>query len=356
MVGIMLDDLNHISKIDVSKKINKLEKLPDDIITSIKLIDSYDIKKIFKVNNIIFSGMGGSAIAGDFIKEILRNKFNIPIYVNRRYNIPKWANKDTLLISISYSGDTEETIKSFKNAYQKKCKIISISSGGKLEEYSKNRGITNIKIPSGYMPREAVAIFLFTSLAILQKIGLLSNILDVDLDDILETAKVVVNNNKPDVIVKKNPSKNYALKIIDTIPQIYGWDIYSPVARRWSTQFNENSKLISKYDEISESNHNDIVGWSQDPNVSKKFSCFIFRDKNLESIYMSARLNFMKTLLEDTSANLIEIEPIGKSIISKIISTTYLGDYISYYLAILRNLDPSSVPIINELKDKIDSI
>jgi glucose/mannose-6-phosphate isomerase len=352
----MLDDLNYISKIDKSNQIDKLEDLPNNIIDSIKIADSYNINKIFKVDNIIFCGMGGSAIAGDFIKVILRNRFNIPIYVNRSYSLPKWANKNTLVFSISYSGNTEETLKAYKNAYQKKCKIISISSGGKLEEYSLNRGLDHIKIPSGFIPRGAIAYFLFISLKLLEKIGLLNNVLNIDIDDIKTTAESLIKNNNKKIPEKDNPSKNYAKKILNTIPQIYGWDIYNPVARRWSTQFNENSKVISKFDMISEANHNDIVGWSQNPEISKKFSCFIFRDKDLESIYMSTRLNFMKILYSDVAANFIEIQPCGKNIISKIIYTTILGDYISNYLAVLRKVDPTPVSIIEELKEKIESI
>jgi glucose/mannose-6-phosphate isomerase len=300
--------------------------------------------------------MGGSAIVGDFIKVLLRNRFNIPIYVNRCDTLPRWANKNTLVISVSYSGNTEETIKAFKHANQKKCKIVTITSGGKLKEYSEKREIDHIIIPSGHLPRSAIAYFLFTSIKILEKIGLLNNILKIDFEDIINTAELIVNENNIRVLEEKNPTKTIAKKIFNSIPQIYGWYIYEPVARRWSNQFNENSKIIAKYDFISESNHNDIVGWSQNPEVSKNFSCIVFRDKNLESIYTSARLNFMKILYRDLSKNFIEIETKGKNLISKIIYTTYFGDYVSCYLAILRNIDPTPVIIIDELKEKIESI
>jgi glucose/mannose-6-phosphate isomerase len=352
----MLNDVNLISKIDKSNQIGNLEKLPNQIIESIKIVESYNLDKLFKVNNIIFSGMGGSAIVGDFITVLLRNKFNIPIFVNRCNTIPKWANKNTLVICLSYSGNTEETIKSFKHAYQKKCKIVTISSGGKLKEYSHNRGINHISIPSGYIPRSAIVYFLFTSIKILEKSGLLNNTLKIDIEDILETAELVIKENNMHIPEEDNPTKIIAKKIFNSIPQIYGWDIYEPIARRWSTQFNENSKIIAKYDFISESNHNDIVGWSQNPEVSKNFSCILFRDKNLESIYVSTRLNFMKVLYSDLTKNFIEIDVKGKNLISKMIYATYFGDYLSCYLAILREIDPTPVPIIDELKEKIELI
>jgi glucose/mannose-6-phosphate isomerase len=352
----MLDDLEFISKIDKSNQIRKIEKFPFQINEAIEIVDKLQINKIFKINNIIFNGMGGSAISGDIIKTLFINRLNIPIYVNRSYNLPKWANKNTLVITQSYSGNTEETLSAFKQAYQKKCKTISISSGGKLEEYCQNRGITHVKIPSGYVPRGAIAYFIFISLKILEKIGLTTNILKIDIEELIEITNVIVKDNNLKIPKEKNTSKKIAQKIFGTIPQIYGWDIYSPIAKRWSTQFNENSKLISKFDIVSESNHNDIVGWSQNYEISKKFSCIIFRDKSIESIYMSNRLDFMKTLYSDVAANVIEVEAKGKNTISKMISTMYLGDFISFYLAILRKIDPTPVPIIDELKERINSI
>jgi glucose/mannose-6-phosphate isomerase len=352
----MLDDLLIISGIDKNNQLEKLENIAFQIKESFEIVDSNEFEKIFKVDNIIFNGMGGSAISGDIIETLLRNKLNIPIFVNRSYNLPKWANKNTLVITQSYSGNTQETLSAFKQAYQKKCKIISISSGGKLQDYCKNRGIKHVKIPEGYIPRSAIAYFIFISLKIFEKIGIANNIIKIDAEEILEVINDIIKENNKNVPTDINPSKKIAKKILGTIPQIYGWDIYSPIAKRWSTQFNENSKLISKFDIVSESNHNDIVGWSQNPEISKKFSCILFRDKNLESIYMSTRLDFMKSFYSDFAANLIEINAKGKNSISKMIYTIYLGDFISCYLAILRKIDPTPVTIIDELKKRLNSI
>jgi glucose/mannose-6-phosphate isomerase len=99
-----------------------------------------------------------------------------------------------------------------------------------------------------------------------------------------------------------------------------------------------------------ECNHNDIVGWSQNPEVSKKFSCILFRDDKLESIYMAKRLNFMKNLFEDVAANVIEVQVRGKKTLPKMMYAMYLGDFVSCYLSILRKIDPTPVHIITELK------
>ena len=135
----MLDDIKKISEIDKSNLLDDLEKLPYHIEQAVKIVQSNYFEKLFKINNIIFNGVGGSAISGDIIRSLLWNKLNIPIYVIRNNVLPKWANKNTLVITQSYSGNTEETINFFKQAFQRKCKMISISSGGKLRTLCEKR-------------------------------------------------------------------------------------------------------------------------------------------------------------------------------------------------------------------------
>ncbi len=352
----MLDDLEIISKIDKSGMIDTLTGFPEQIKETMDIMNSTDLNSFFKIDNVIVSGMGGSAISGDILQSLLRNKFDIPIFVNRAYNLPKWANKNTLVLSQSYSGNTEETLSSFKHAYQKKCKIIGISSGGKLQEYCEKRDISHIGIPPGFAPRAATAYMLFSAILSIKKTGLLENNIESEIEETLEITDELRNSNKKTVPEKDNFSKQIAKMIAGTIPQVYGWEIYNPIAKRWCTQFNENSKIIARYDSVPECNHNDIVGWSQNHKISKKFSCLLFRDEKIESIYISKRLNFMKTLFKDVAANVVEIQIKGKKTLSKMMYAMYLGDFVSCYLAILNGIDPTPVDIITELKGALAEI
>jgi glucose/mannose-6-phosphate isomerase len=300
--------------------------------------------------------MGGSAISGDLIQSLLRDRLEIPIYINRQYDLPKWANKNTLLISQSYSGNTEETLSAFKHGCQKRCKIIGISSGGKLQEFCEKRNISHIKIPKDYPPRAATGYMLFSCLYAMKKIRVIKLDLDSEIDETIAITQEFRDHNKKEIPEKDNISKQISKTLINTIPQVYGFDFLTPVAKRWCTQFNENSKIICRYDEVTECNHNDIVGWSMDPEQTKKFTCILFRDDETESIYMAKRLDFMKKLYEGVSKNIYEIRIKGKKRLSKMMYTMYLGDYISCYLAILRKTDPTPVIIINELKDELSKI
>ena len=356
MAEVMLDDLELISKIDKSGMLDTLAQFPEQIKETIVIVNSTELARILKIDNMIVNGMGGSAISGDIIQHFFRDVLEIPIFVSSEYDLPKWANKDTLMLSQSYSGNTEETLSTFKYASQKRCKIIGISSGGKLQEYCEKRNTPHIKIPSNLPPRAATAYLLFSSILALKKIGLLKDTIDAEIEETITITEEFRKNNNKAVLEKDNISKQIAKTIFNTIPQIYGWGIYTPIAKRWCTQFNENSKIIARYDIVPECNHNDIVGWSMNPEVSKKFTCILFRDEENESIYMAKRLNFMKDLFKDVAANVIEIQVKGKKRLAKMMYAMYLGDFVSCYLAVLREVDPTSVDVIVELKRTLAEI
>jgi glucose/mannose-6-phosphate isomerase len=297
--------------------------------------------------------MGGSAISGDMLQQYTEETGFIPIIVNRNYLLPKWINKNTLVFSQSYSGNTEETLSSFKQAYEKKCQIISITTNGKLYEYCQKRSIPIIKLPEGYEPRSAIVFLFFGSLLTLQKVGLYKNSFEKEIQEVHKSTEELINQIKRTIPQEHNLAKQIANSIQNTIPQIYGWGIYKPLARRWATQFNENSKLISRYDYIPECNHNDIVGWSENESVAKLFSVLLFRDNNYESLQMKKRLDFMKIFYNQVTSEVIEIHVKGKSSLAKMMYLLVLGDYISCYLAILQKKDPNPISIINQLKNSL---
>jgi len=352
----MLDDLKVISEVDKSGMLDTIAHLPEQIKEAATVITGFEVPVVMKIDNVIITGMGGSAISGDIVQSLFRDKIDIPLLVNRGYDLPKWAKKNTLAVFLSYSGDTEEILTAFKMASQKKCKTVCISSGGKLQELAEKRGVPHVKIPPGLQPRAAIAYLLFPLSSILKRTGLLKNTIESDIEETIAVAQEIVDTNNKSVKKENNLSKQIGARILNTTPQIYGWGIYTPIATRWRQQFNENSKIIAREDTVPESNHNDIVGWSSNLAVSKKFSCILFRDKDTESVYMSARLDFMKNLFVDIAADLIEVHPRGKSKLAKLMSLVCLGDFVSCYLAILRKIDPTPVDVITALKERLATI
>jgi glucose/mannose-6-phosphate isomerase len=350
---MMANDIEKITMVDKANMLDGLTRFPEQIKEALTIAEAVQRFNFLKIDNVVVVGMGGSAISGDIMLSLFRDKLDVPLIVNREYDLPKWVNKDTLVICISYSGNTDETLSSFKIASQKKCKILCISTGGKLQELAEKRGIPFIKIPAGIQPRAATAYLLFPSIIFLKKIGLLKTAIETDIKETIAVTTDFVTLNKKEVPEENNLAKQLAKKIFNTIPQIYGWGVYTPIAIRWRHQLNENSKIIARSDIVPECNHNDIVGWAGNPDISKQFSCILFRDKDEETIDMATRLNFMRDLFHNTAGNVIEVSPKGKSQLAKMMYLMCLGDFTSCYLAVLRGINPSPVDIITELKKRL---
>ena len=349
----MENDTEQINMIDKSNMLDGLIRFPEQTKEALTIAETMERVNFLKVDNVIVAGMGASAISGDIMASLFRNTLDVPLVVNKDYDLPKWVNKDTLVICISYSGNTDETLSAFKIAYQKKCKMICISTGGKLQEFAEKRQVPFVKIPSGLQPRAATAYLLFPSIMFLKKIGLIKTNIDADIQETIAVTQAFASANNKTIPEENNLAKQLATKLHNTIPQIYGWGIYTPVATRWRHQLNENSKVIARTDIAPDCNHNDIVGWSANPEISKQFSVILFRDKDEESLDMMTRLNFMRDLFGNTAGSITEVFPKGKSQLAKMMYMMCLGDLTSCYLAIKRGIDPSPVDIIKELKKRL---
>jgi glucose/mannose-6-phosphate isomerase len=350
---MMANNNDTITSIDKANMLEGLARFPEQIKESLAIAETVERFGFLKIDNVIIAGMGASAISGDIMGCLFRDKLDVPLIVNREYDLPKWVNKDTLVICISYSGNTDETLSAFKLAYQKKCKIICISTGGKLQEFAEKRQVPFVKVPSGIQPRAATAYLLFPSIIFLKKIGLLKTTIDADIQETIVVTQDLISMIHKTMPEENNLAKQIARQLYNTIPQTYGWGIYTPIAIRWRHQFNENSKLIARSDIAPDCNHNDIVGWSANPEISKQFTCVVFRDKDEESLDMTTRLNFMRDLFQNTAKAVIEVSPKGKSQLAKMMYLMCLGDFCSCYLAVLRGIDPTPIDIINELKKRL---
>ena len=338
-----LDNINEIKKVDREGMLDVIEKFPEQIEEAIKIGKDVKINFSFNGKNIIIAGMGGSAISGEIIASLAKDECDVPIFIVKDYFLPSFMNEETLFIAISYSGNTEETLSCFSQALEKNCPVISISSSGKLEEMSKD--CCHIKIPQNMQPRAAIAYLLFPLMGVLRRLGVIK---EYDVGDVIKKAKVIRDRIKKDVRIEKNEAKQLAIKI-KGIPLIYASDFLSPIAVRWRQQFNENSKMIAFDFCVPESNHNEIMAW--EGMIKKDYTCIFLRHKN-EKDKIRKRFDFMKEVYSK-KANVIEVFAEGGSKLEQMIHILYLGDYVSTYLALFRNIDPTPVNLIQKLKKKI---
>ena len=287
-----------------------------------------------EISNIVVLGMGGSAIGGDLLKIYLSN-VNIPVYVNRGYKVPNFVNETSLVFAVSYSGNTEETLSAYKDASSRNAKIIGITSGGKLAEECEKV----IKVPSGLQPRAALGYLFFPMLGVLHN----TNIIRVKNDDLNEMMDILMDTEK-----FNDEGEALAKKLKEKIPIIYASEALGAVAMRWKTQINENAKMPAFYNVFSEMNHNEIAGYK---GMDRKFVAIMIRD-NYDNERIKKRMDICQEIMEAT-ADVEEVQTEGESLLSRMFSAIYLGDFVSYYLALWNRVDPSPVEIIEGMKKKL---
>ena len=286
-----------------------------------------------KVDNIVIAGMGGSAIGGDILRSM---SSKIPVFVVRDYNLPDFVSENTLVFAVSYSGNTEETISAFEDAQRKKAKIIAVTSGGLISTMAKKV----IKVPQGIMPRAALGYLFFPMLGVLVN----SRLIAVSDDEIKEMLDVL-----SDVEYFKAKGQEIAQKINSRTPLIYSSELLKPVAYRWKTQLNENSKVASFCHSFSELCHNEIVGY-QTAKRDRFVSIFIRDLQDNERI--KKRMNITKDIIL-TKVDVEEVFTKGGSLLARMFFAIYLGDFASYYLALSNKIDPTAVSVIENLKKRL---
>jgi len=317
--------------IDASNYIGILEQFPKQCREALDLPKGMMLGHE-PVSNIVVCGMGGSAIGGDILKAYLSST-GIPVIVHRDYGLPNFVDNTSLVFTISYSGNTEETLSAHDEAVKKGAQVIALTSGGQLAEKSPR----TITLPKGYQPRAAVGYLFFPMIGLLHN----SDVVEVKNDELNEMLTAL-----KDVKGFKGKGEALAKKIRGKTPIVYASSLFAPAAYRWKTQFNENSKQAAFCHIVPEMNHNELVGYE---NMSRdKFVAIFLRDKK-DHPRIQKRMDICKKIIE-RKVDVIDVETQGNSLLARLFSTIYLGDMASYYLALENRADPTPVEVIQLLK------
>jgi glucose/mannose-6-phosphate isomerase len=301
-----------------------------------------EINKDF--NKIVFTGMGGSAIAGDVLKTLFNQFSKIPIFTVRDYTLPEFVDSQTLIIVESYSGNTEETISTYKSGREKNGIILSISSNGEIEKLSINDNTPFIKIPSGMPPRCAFGYLFFPVYRLFVEL----NILPPLEEKIFEKIKNWVNEFLPEN--EDNEAIKIAKKFYKKIPIIYSDNKFYPGILRWKTQIAENSKQFAFINELPEMNHNEIMSYYYPEFILRRI-VVLFVISGIENVRIKKRIEITSKIISGKIKDVLTLKLKGDTIFEKLLYLIIFGDWVSYYLAILNKVDPTEIREINILKD-----
>lgn len=320
------EDVRQLYK-QITTKIQEAYKTPDLLQFNFKPEE---------IDEVVFAGMGGSAIAGIVMKDYFNDlNSDFKITVANDYHLPLHISKNALVICVSYSGNTEETLSMFKDAQRKKLKVMTICSNGKLMEISNNYRVPLVKLPKRIHPRQAFPYMYFAAIKVLEKLGKLENH-----EAIIKSLVKVISSKNFEKIAIELAKKLYKKRIF-----IYTSNRLEGIAYRWKTQFNENSKVPASYHFFPEACHNELCQYMHDLNDSH---VIIFKTDK-EERRMQKRIEITKKLMS-RNCEVTELDITGTNVLTKIYTAILIGDLTSYYLAIRYRRDPSNDSIIGELK------
>ncbi|HYY48025.1 MAG TPA: bifunctional phosphoglucose/phosphomannose isomerase [Thermoplasmata archaeon] len=336
-----------IARIDPGGMRDIIASLPEQLAAGVEAGREVKVP-IGEAQRIFIVGMGGSAIGGDVFSAWLSDRAKAAIQVVRDYRLPSYARPEDLLVAVSYSGNTEETLAAAAEGVKLGCRGVAITSDGKLKDLARPAGLRVIPLPTGLPPRGAFG-HMFGILAGLGQEWTIGD-LGAELDQATVHLKSLRKEFGPERTTSKNRAKALAIRVQRTVPVIYGAGPFLSIAKRWQTQLNENAKVLAFSSAFPEADHNELVGWVEDPR-NRAHRPILLRDRD-ERPDLRRQLDITVSLIS-RKTKVEQIEDEGPTLLSRMLGTLFLGDYVSLYLAALRRVDPLVLKPIQALKAKL---
>ena len=349
-------NVEDIRRIDESGMYDLVKSFPEQWREGRQLAEAVEIDiSIASKNQMVVVGMGGSAIAGDIVRCFAIDQSPIPISVVRNYELPASVDENSIVIASSFSGNTEETLSAFEVALERNATIICISSGGRVSELAEEHSLPIVKIPGGMPPRAALGYSLSVLMVVSSKLGLI-NLSD---EDWAESQSILENQTAE---YCEPTGDHQAMQVAEAMksrfPFVYSsTGMLETVNLRWRGQFQENAKKLAVGNVYPELNHNEIMAWefANGKTFHGNLGVIVLRDK-ADHARIQHRMDVTRRLLSEKAGYWTEIESRGSSRLARMISLINLGDWISLYLAYLRDVDPTPIGLIDKLKSELSKV
>ncbi|MFT4050348.1 MAG: bifunctional phosphoglucose/phosphomannose isomerase [Solirubrobacterales bacterium] len=341
-------DAAGVAAVDTAGLTHDILSMPDHITDAMWRAESAFLE-VSPAESLIVCGMGGSAIGADLAAALIGADAKRPIVTNRGYDLPSWVGEGDAVVLSSYSGSTEETLSCFEQAKRSGARLYVISSGGPISEAAHAAGIPLIGLPGIFQPRAAVAYGVVAVAEIAIACGIAPSSLRGDFTAAAELLRDLATEWGPEA--DDSLAKRLAREAFGRLPVIYGADLTDPVAYRWKCQVNENAKRPAWSASLSESNHNEICGWEGAGETAEQAAWFLVDSDQHPRI--AERVGINSEIASSHRGRAETISSTGQSRAERLFSLVLLGDLVSLYLAVLHGVDPSPVPLIEDLKDRL---
>lgn len=348
----MLDQPDRWRRIDPRSMYMLVESFPEQVRASALVETDRPVPDATSMREILVSGLGGSAIGGDLARSVAGRDLRIPFIVSRDYDLPGFIDTSSLVIACSYSGNTEETLSAYAQARSAGSAIVCITSGGELDALARVDGYPVFKLPGGLPPRAALGYSLTTLLIALEKMKAIPGMRE-SIEETTELLEILKNRYGVSIPETDNRAKTLAGALKGKIVAVYGSaGIMDAVALRWRTQIEENAKNLALHQAVPEMNHNELVGWVHPEEGLQRVGVVLLRDKG-DHPQVQRRFDLTAELVARKAGVVHEVWSEGDSRLARILSTLYLGDFVSLYMAYLNNTDPTPVEVIDYLKKEL---
>ncbi len=308
------------------------------------------------IREVLICGMGGSAISGDIAYSVTSQSLPVPCRVVRGYTLPVSLGPGTLLIVVSYSGNTEESVWAYTQGHNRMANVVAIATGGALGDLADRHGTPLVKLPTDYpAPRLALPHLLCAVLSVLSAAFEGMEFIHESVEDAIVSLKRGANRYSRDLQYDKNFAKRLAYDIHGSFPVIAAAELTWPAALRFQAQINENSKWPCHACMIPEMNHNEVVAYAQAGPATGRTGILFLRDKD-DHPRVKFRQDFTSDLVRKHVAWVHELKGEGKTLLGRLMSMMQTADYTSYYLACARGLDPLTIRAIDTLKERLGKI
>lgn len=344
-----LDDMAKINQLDRSNMREAIEHLPDQLAQAWEQGLSLPLRVKPPIRQVVIAGMGGSAIGADLFIAYGEPLLTVPVVTCREYQLPAWARgAETLVIGSSHSGNTEETLSAVKQAGERGCQVVAITTGGELAALASEAGWDVWQFEHHGQPRAAVGFSFGFLLALFTRLGLLPDPTR-DLNAALWAMREQQVSLGVNVPVVHNPAKRLAGQLIGRWVVVLGSDVAAPVARRWKGQVNELAKAWAQFEILPEADHNTLAGIENPEALFEKMMVLFLRTP---SDHPRNRLRNELTLQAFLTAgiNVDFVQGRGEGRMAHQWTLLHFGDYLAYYLAMAYEVDPTPVQAIEGLK------